>query len=316
MPKHSRRGALPNPATRNFKIGCAALLQHPMFATLAWHVAMARHSGNRCPPDGWAIVTNQGWIHVHPTRLAEPEEWSYIVAHCLLHLGLGHFQPHDHFREWNAACDCIVTRFLADLKLGRPPENWRSVADLPSQSEAKLYQRFLLEGVPEEWRGLGTGSPEAPDMVMEAKEQPRWGRAPDWEADFGRGLVQAVSSAVSVAAGEVPSLGASARSRSEAQSAYRWFINSYPLLGALASSFRLIEDPILCARLQISIAAVDAELQEVYLNPAAGLGQRESRFVMAHELLHVGCATKPAGRAATRPVERSLRLRDQCLAAG
>jgi predicted metal-dependent peptidase len=100
--------------------------------------------------------------------------------------------------------------------------------------------------------------------------------------------VEAVTSAVRVAAGEEPNLGATARSRSEAQSAYRWFISSYPLLGALASYFRLIEDPILCTRLQISIAAVDAELQEIFINPAAGLGQRECRFVMAHELLHVG----------------------------
>lgn len=33
---------------------------------------------------------------------------------------------------------------------------------------------------------------------------------------------------------------------------------------------------------------VDAEAQEIYLNPFAGLGEEECRFVMAHELLHAG----------------------------
>ena len=288
MPKRSRRGALPDPATRNFQAGLAALQQHPMFAPLAWHAHVGRHADSRCPPKGWAIVTSRGYIYVHPTRLAEPEEWTYVLAHCLLHLGLGHIQPRDRFRDWNAACDCVVTRFLGDLKLGRPPEPWRDVEMLSAQSEEKLYQRFGLEGIPPEWRGLGTGAPEAPDMLLEpaVHVSRRWDT--DWVAEFGHGLTQAVTSAVRVAAGEEPYLGAHARSLSAAVSAYRWFINSYPLLGALASSFRLIEDPALCARLQISIAAVDAELQEVFINPAAGLDERECRFVMAHELLHVG----------------------------
>jgi predicted metal-dependent peptidase len=43
-----------------------------------------------------------------------------------------------------------------------------------------------------------------------------------------------------------------------------------------------------CYRLGISVAAVDMQRQEIYLNPGAGLGDDELRFVMAHELLHVG----------------------------
>jgi hypothetical protein len=37
-----------------------------------------------------------------------------------------------------------------------------------------------------------------------------------------------------------------------------------------------------------SVAAVDAQSKEIFINPAAGLDEYESRFVMAHELLHVG----------------------------
>jgi predicted metal-dependent peptidase len=70
--------------------------------------------------------------------------------------------------------------------------------------------------------------------------------------------------------------------------AKRWFINNFPLLGSLAAAFKIIEDAQVCQRLSISVAAVDAESQEIYINPAAGLDQEECRFVMAHELLHVG----------------------------
>ena len=56
----------------------------------------------------------------------------------------------------------------------------------------------------------------------------------------------------------------------------------------MAVNFKLIEDPVICRRWQISVAAVDAAQQELYINPAAGLSPDELRFVMAHELLHVG----------------------------
>ena len=248
MPKRARKGAPPDLARRNFEAGYAALREHPMFAPLAWHIRIERHAGNLCPLSGWAVGTSTGVIHPHPTRQAEPEEWTYILAHCLLHLGLGHLRSRERVRDWNAACDCVVTRFLADLKLGRPPENWRGLPDLPSQPEEKLYQRFGLEGILEEWRSLGTGAPERPDMVMEAREHLPWRRDIDWGADFGRGLVQAVTSAVNVAAGDEPYLGAPAKTRSAVQSAYRWFISSYPLLGALAASFRLIDRSIRAGR--------------------------------------------------------------------
>lgn len=69
----------------------------------------------------------------------------------------------------------------------------------------------------------------------------------------------------------------------------------------LAASFRIIEDGGLCQREGIAIAAVDPEAREIYFNPALDVNKRgahynpaarfseeEYRFVMAHELLHVG----------------------------
>ncbi|NTV65915.1 MAG: peptidase, partial [Oscillochloris sp.] len=60
------------------------------------------------------------------------------------------------------------------------------------------------------------------------------------------------------------------------------------LLGALAAAFTLIEDTRRCQQEGISVAAVDIAGGEIFLNPAAGLSENECRFVIAHELLHVG----------------------------
>src|SRR5260370_28782991 len=119
-------------------------------------------------------------------------------------------------------------------------------------------------------------------------------RRVDWQALLSEGLMQAVTIAVDVAAGVRTSLSVSSTTtiQSEAQLARSWFINSYPLLGALASSFTIIEDPLVCQRLGISVAAIDCQAREIYMNPAAGFRspafRQECRFVMAHELLHAG----------------------------
>ncbi|MDR1299688.1 MAG: hypothetical protein LBJ84_05495, partial [Oscillospiraceae bacterium] len=65
-----------------------------------------------------------------------------------------------------------------------------------------------------------------------------------------------------------------------------WFIDSYPLLGAVAAMFKIIDDPLVCIREQISIAAVRPAIAEIYMNPAAHLTAEEVKFVMAHEFLH------------------------------
>jgi predicted metal-dependent peptidase len=38
----------------------------------------------------------------------------------------------------------------------------------------------------------------------------------------------------------------------------------------------------------ISVAAINSEMKEIYMNPAAGLDFEECKFVMAHEFLHAG----------------------------
>jgi predicted metal-dependent peptidase len=233
----------PDLAEQHCREGYLALARHPMFAPLALHTLRVRRQGNACPPEGWAVVTSNGELHVHPTRRARPEEWQYVFAHCLLHLGLGHVQQRQHRREWNVACDYVVARLLADLKLAAPPDALRLWLDLPGRSEEQLYQQFCDQGIPDQLQCLSTAGYRT-------------------TLDGGDRL-------------------------SAGQLTRNWFMSSYPLLGALAASFQIVEDPTICARLGVSTAAVAAESKEIFLNPAAGLDGEECRFVMAHELLHV-----------------------------
>ena len=258
------------------------------------------------------VEANMLYVAVHPKRRGEPAEWVYVLAHCLLHLGFGHLRERPQAREWNAACDCFLARFLGDLKLGRPPEDMRISTDFPARTEERLYEFFCAHGIPEHWRDAGTAGPGQPDMLLAAKEQSRWGREVNWPECFAAGLTQAVTSAVNLAGG-LEGFGRSAsESMTPARRAKNWFVNSFPLMGALATAFEIIEDPLVCIRLQISVAAVDIEGKEIFINPAAGLDEHETRFVMAHELLHVGlrhdarrlgatriCGTSPATTSST-----------------
>lgn len=88
MAKHPEQRL--DPATKSFLEGQKLVSGHPLFAPLLQRVDVIRQKDNYCPADGWAVVLETGAIHVHPTRRGEPEEWAYVIAHCLLHLGFGH----------------------------------------------------------------------------------------------------------------------------------------------------------------------------------------------------------------------------------
>jgi predicted metal-dependent peptidase len=293
MGRHKKPSRLKSRALENFEKGCALTQAHPLFGPLLFRASVSRSEEGPYPREGWACVSSDGKIHVHPHRIAEPEEWMYVLAHCLLHLGFGHFQQRFRQREWDMACECVVWQFLAALKLGTPPEPLRNRPELggpelPARTEETLFQYFCEKGIAADLGLYSVTGTSITDMIEGPPERARhrYGYVPEkWEEIFGNALVQAVSSAIDFAAGLGPAHGK--KGRTVAQRAREWFVSSYPLLGALAASFELIEDPVVCARLHTSIAAVSEYGKELYINPAAGLTELECRFVMAHELLHV-----------------------------
>lgn len=290
----TRGGAQQDPSTKAFEEGLEIITGHPMFAPLAARARIKRYEKEPlCPDQGWVTVESHGAVHVHPKRRGLPEEWVYVLAHALLHLGFGHFRRKERPELWNAACDCFVAKFLYDMKLGQPPAGMEGRVELPAKSEEKLYNYFLENGIPSSLYILGTAGHGLQDMLWHTNtaEERYWskrGQRINWPELLGKGLALAVTSAVNVTAGYEPYLGANWGSLTPAKKARNWFINSYPLMGAMAAHFTIIEDPVLCQRLSISVAAVDAEAREIYMNPAAGLNEQECRFVLAHEFLHVG----------------------------
>src|SRR5262249_45970694 len=98
MPKHKKHNSQPDLALEAFSEGYGTVSGHPILAPLAYrsNILRVQSETNLCPTDGWAIVTTNGDIHVHPSRRAEADEWAYVLGHCLLHLAFGHFQQRTH----------------------------------------------------------------------------------------------------------------------------------------------------------------------------------------------------------------------------
>ena len=182
---------------------------------------------------------------------------------------------------WNLACDMVIAKFLADMKFGEP-----ICADpaelLPGTltDEGKIYA-YLKEHIQEEAcqravrQGYGTAVPGG--MDLRGLEHPLYydagkGQYNRYARQFAWGLSAAVSAAVGKAGGhderEKEHLTPAVR-------AARWFVNHYPLLGGIASAFRIIEQGELCRQMEIQIAAVDAGKGEIYVNPAAHLDEEE-----------------------------------------
>lgn len=267
-----------NPALEAFQAGFGIVQENPVLGPLLRKCGVFFDNSYPMARDDWAWVNSRGQIYANFHRRASPQDWAYALAHCLLHLALGHIrEDRDGDPLWNAACDCIAARYLSDLHFGSPP--------LPSNTrdEETLYH-WLKEHKDPAYFRFSTMSGGRPDMVW--KQVPKWRRSPeDWPKIFAGSLRDALRTAVDYAGG-VRTPEESRKHRGPIQQARDWFLDSYPLLGGMAAGFRLVDDPLTVQRMNIPVAAVSVRMQEIYVNPAAGLKKMEWRFVLAHEYLH------------------------------
>lgn len=309
-PKHT--GSPHKKLERNkeaFWLGYRMVESHPIFfemmsrfygspATnwIGYHRIEVELESYRCPREAWIIVTSDGVLHPNVGRAAEPTTWAYIVAHAVLHLALNHFQAKYDAVAWNVACDYVAAKFLASFKSWDPP-HLLPLINLPQSNEADLYAAFVADGIPNDVKRFGLSEPYVPDMEIAGK--PRFSaEPPDYPDLFAIGLRDAMTDALY----EVSDANVHPKRQTMPHRARQWFVNNYPLLGALAASFEIIEDVKACRALQIRIAAVDASQKRIYFNPPAYQwsmdgnyhmpenrlrDEAEVRFVMAHELLHV-----------------------------
>ncbi|PJK07113.1 hypothetical protein CO610_09340 [Lysobacteraceae bacterium NML95-0200] len=294
-----------NPATKAYEAGAAMLRQHPVFGRLYEHVSWVRSEktlpqASPWPADAWLRLDRWEVIHAHPKRLAEPAEWAYVLARGLLVYALEQWQPdHGDWAAWSAACDVVGARFLHSIKFGRAPQGMTLPPDLPAWDEVRWYRAFCEDGIPDWAASLSLGGRQYASLQTPADwaARPRfhaYGSGWRWADAFAAGIAESVTQAVEVAAGLRESLGGERRVDGEGRAlrpatrrALDWFISSFPLLGSMVAAFEFVENAELCRREDISVAAVDETLRTVYLNPATALSEEETRFVIAHEVLHV-----------------------------
>ncbi|HET8658841.1 MAG TPA: hypothetical protein VFM55_07560 [Micromonosporaceae bacterium] len=225
---------------------------------------------------GYGHVTHHGEIVCHSGASLGPDEWYWVMAHLALHCGLGHLDPG---RARSAAADAVacleVNRFLRESHIGR--EAVPLPAELPRRDLDLVEEDWRRDGVPPELRHGGTAG-----FGRDVLTGPTPATPYDWPGAFAASIARAATDAIDLASGaSVPH-----QKRSIWERARGWFVSSYPLLGGLAAHFALVADADLARDWHISIAAVNAEAGEIYVNPHAGLGEQEWRFVLAHEMLH------------------------------
>ncbi|MFG2876563.1 hypothetical protein ACGFYU_16490 [Streptomyces sp. NPDC048337] len=278
----------PDPATEAYAAGLLLVKRNPAFAAL--EVEFCRRKNCRlCPTEGLAAVDSNGHVHAHPTRRAEPAEWAWALAHCLLHLGFGHVPAaEDKSRAqpdpYDLAARCVVVnRFLLTFPAGRAPEHLPT--DYPGGDEEQLAARWRRDGIPPGLDLCGTAGRE-PDQWLLHWHKSSIHRAPDWETAFAHALTRSVSAAMDVAGGRRDRITGERVAQRPWDRALSWFVSSYPLLGGLAAGLTVVADAELARAQAISIAAVSATAGEIYINPLRTFDDEEWRFILAHEMLH------------------------------
>ncbi|MCX4821185.1 hypothetical protein OG883_14945 [Streptomyces sp. NBC_01142] len=279
-------GERPDPAAEAFAAGVALVKRNPALAAL--ETKFCREKGcERAPRNGLATVDSNGCVHVHPSRRAEPAEWAWALAHCLLHLGFGHVRAAKGERQqpdrYDLTARCVVVnRFMLTLPVGRAPDELPD--SYPGGDEEQLAARWRRDGIPAGHEHCGTGG-TAPDQLL--LPHTSWmAQPPDWQLAFAHALTRTVSAAMDVAGGRRDSLTGERTPQQPWDRALSWFVSSYPLLGGIAAGMTLVADAELARAHGISVAAVNAHAGEIYINPLRQFADDEWRFILGHEMLH------------------------------
>lgn len=271
--------------------GCRIIEMHRFFSRLKGRIII--EDSRKLGKDSVAVVTGDGRIFLNKDELLSPQEWAYAVAHCQLHLAFGHFDA-DKIPEnanlymWNMACDIYISKFLSDIKFGKTlKENPEEIFHGSYKDEQSIYEMLIesdSENTEQRW---GTAQKYSLDMsgLEYLRIYPKGEENPYTKA-FVYALVESATEVVGEAGGY--DVDSERRCLTAPKRAAKWFVNHYPLLGGIASAYKIIEDYRLCIREEIQIAAIDVELGEIYINPAVNLNEEEWKFVLAHEYLHAG----------------------------
>lgn len=290
----------------NLQAGISIIYQHPLFR--GWVPRIFSVPKSDIGSDTMCIVYSDGLIRANEEYPLSPKQWSYVLAHNILHLAFGHFDAEkmpgytislaDGTKErktqcnallWNMACDIYITKFLSDIKFGQTISNDPlNIITGSLGDELKIYQYLIDNQISANRNQYGTAAIGTPDMrgldvpLVYDRNKNQFNH---FARDFSIALANSVSEVISTAGGHNY---VQHRNLTKGQKAAGWFIDHYPLLGGLAAHFKIIEDHNYCYKHDIHIAAIDVTCGEIYLNPTNHFSTEEWSFVLAHEYLHAG----------------------------
>ncbi len=303
MPKKTQKKI--SIAEMNILEGIQLIKRHPLFGHLSYHEILKEYAKGYT---GSAYMDIHSDIYFNKNMNHTPEQWAYIIAHLLLHQGLGHTNPDKvptgyDMKIWNIACDIYVSKFLRDVRFPGEPYSVDIINDYPGslRDEKTIYEYLIQnEEAIRKFGDLSTGVSGSNDIIgleeLHGKDFRRWRGNDYYEREFAAALQSSVRSVLRHA--NNAAYDEEEQPETKSRKAAAWFINSYPLLGGIAAHFKVIEDAELCQKHEISIAAINVDAAEIYVNPAAGLKGEQLKFVLAHEYLHAGLghARRAGGR--------------------
>ncbi len=193
------------------------------------------------------------------------------------------------------AAQLAALHWWQQLRVGTLPEHFELPPDLLQWGRHPLetiVARLRSEPPNEVLDGAWTLTRSASALMLPGPKQTHWSsgrhQAIDHEQTFAQALVDNAKRALQMQHEASHPARPGSDPNSHAARARRWLISHYPLLGSLLTQFELVEDAEVCERLHISIAAVQVSTGEIYINPRRQLGFEQSKFVVAHEVLHAG----------------------------
>jgi predicted metal-dependent peptidase len=285
-----------------FHAGQGFLQQFELFRDLGPSASIITTGQRPLPKDAWlqierdrlqyaTVPTPKFTIYINIWRRATPAEWANVLAQAALHLVMDHVDPDQPDSYWRMACAAKAVDFLRHLRIGERPVSLADIETTPPGRDVHDLAQYLRDRPQnEDYRNLGLAGKGQPTWIW----TPEAPKISDLERknnaiSLANGIRWALESAIaSTDLRTKTSDRRGYRPNSMAQLARSWFVAEYPLLAALATSFEIIEDDEICDNLNISIAAIHAELREIYLRPRYPMTFEQMKFVLAHELMHVG----------------------------
>jgi predicted metal-dependent peptidase len=193
------------------------------------------------------------------------------------------------------AAQLAALHWWQQLKPGVLPEHFDLPPELLQWGRHPVEQiaaRLRSEPPDEVLDGAWTLTRSSSPLMLPGPPQSRWSPrgqiGVDHEQLFAQALVDNAKRALQLQYEASHAVRPGSDPNSAAARAKRWLISHYPLLGSLLTQFELVEDADVCERLDISIAAVQISVGEIYINPRRQLGLEQAKFVVAHEVLHAG----------------------------